>query len=159
MALTATWTARPHATVPRGWLSACQLYADRFKNAGELRFAFQQRLLSDRHLKVLNGDVVATRQARERDSFGFRQHKFIPRAVECEAGRDDHGCFVIDGDAKASNDSPAVKEAIVQARLPAEVVLLSLEIVCGEQLAGEEVGAFELSELGHAGNPLVTPNV
>ena len=158
MALTTTWTARAHATVSRDWIGASQLYADRFPHAGELRFSLQRRLLPNWHLEVLNGDVVATRQARERDPFGFRQHKFIPRAVECEARRDDHGRFLIDGDAKAGNDSPAVQEAIVEARLPAEVVLLSLEIVCGEQFAREEVGAFELSELCHAGNPLVRPN-
>jgi hypothetical protein len=151
MAVTATWTASGHASVPREWIGAPQLDADRFKNAGELRFAFQQRLLSNRHLKVLNGDVVATCQARERDSLEFGQQKFIPRAVERESRRDDDGCLLIDGNAEASNDSPAMQEAIVKARLSSEVVLLSLEIICSEQLTEEEVEAFELSERGHAG--------
>jgi hypothetical protein len=45
------------------------------------------------------------------------------------------------------DNSPAVKEAVVQTGLVAVVILLKLKIFCREQLAIEEVRALELLEL------------
>jgi hypothetical protein len=52
-----------------------------------------------------------------------------------------------------------MQEAIVEGGLRAEAVLLLLKIVGGKPLVGEEVAAFELTKLRHAGSLPATPTL
>lgn len=155
MRLPATRPARGEGAMPGQRIAGVQTYVDRLPDGRVFGATVRHGHRPDGPLGVAQRHAVPTGQAQQGHAGRLGQGQFIARTVERESRGHDHRAL-FDGDAQARDEAPAVQEAVAQARLVALVVLLALEVGCGQQLAGEEAGTLELSELGHAG-PLLMP--